>query len=84
MLVHSEWVRGIEAFYDRLIVNTTIVPVGTGRLTMIINQDPEFEMAYQKAAKAEANRKAAEERERRRRDQQRSTDTESRIMDTGG
>ena len=84
VLVHSEWVRGIEAFYDRLIVNTTIVPVGTGRLTMIINQDPEFEMAYQKAAKAEANRKAAEERERRRRDQQRSTDTESRIMDTGG
>ena len=84
VLVHSEWVRGIEAFYDRLIVNTTIVPVGTGRLTMIINQDPEYEMAYEKARKAEANRKAADERERRRRDQQRSTDTQSRIMDAGG
>jgi len=84
VLVHTEWARGMEAFYSRPEVYITIVPESTSQFEIWINQDPEYAQALARHNKEKANIASELERERARTQQQRIIDTGRQLMSTGG
>lgn len=84
VLVHTEWARGMEAFYARPEVHMTIVPAGTSNIELWLNKDPEYAQALARFNKEKANLAAQLERERGRTQQQFIIDTGRQLMSTGG